>query len=583
MSRRLESLLADQVRERPDALAAIAGAQSRSFAEIERRSRAIAADLIENGVQQGSRVAVIADPSLELPAAVLGVLMAGACCVPLDPAFPAHRIEQILAATEARCILHDGAPPDLGALDVRCAAFDGELPEPTSTISHPGSDVEPAFVFFTSGSTGPSKGVVLSHRALLSRQLAEHVRIPLTPLDRMLFRTTISFDVLIRELFWPLIAGCPLVVAPGGSTRDPRYLVDTIAVHGVSVAAVSPTLLRLLLRVPEIISCDRLRHVLSGGEALSPELQSAFYAAMPDACLYNIYGPTEAFTASFWRCPPEWSEDVVPIGFETDLDIALLGGDGEPVADGEVGEIWISGVGVADGYLNGTAEDNARFSVANGDRTYRSGDLAYRRADGALVFSGRFDDQVKLHGRRIELAGVERVLASLPGIRAAAALVRSDFGPTPILVAYVVPESPGDSVASLVAAAADQLPPYSIPAAWVGLEELPVGVTGKLDRERLPGPEGVVTGGARRESRESGALGNSVLGAVRRVTANPGVDRDDALAALALDSVRLIDLILEIEELCGARVELAEVLEMDTVGELCDRADAVAQGRVAEE
>ncbi|HSJ73038.1 MAG TPA: amino acid adenylation domain-containing protein, partial [Miltoncostaeaceae bacterium] len=342
-----------------------------------------------------------------------------------------------------------------------------------------------AYVIYTSGSTGRPKGVVTTHRAICNRLLWMQDAYRLGAADRVLQKTPLGFDVSVWELFWPLLAGARLVMARPDGHRDSAYLVDAIARHRITTLHFVPSMLRVFLEERALGRCTSLRRVICSGEALPPEVQDRCLRAL-GAELHNLYGPTEAaIDVTAWRCRP--GDPTVPIGWPIrNLQVHVLDPHGHPAPIGVPGELYLGGVGLARGYL-----DRPRLTAASfvpdpsgrtpGGRLYRTGDVVRQRPDGALVFLGRRDRQVKLRGHRIELGEVEAALCRHPGVAAAAAIVRDEA-----LVAYVVGRQPPPSAAELRAHLRAQLPEPMIPAAFVPLDHLPTTPSGKLDPAALP-------------------------------------------------------------------------------------------------
>ncbi|MEV0194648.1 amino acid adenylation domain-containing protein [Kitasatospora purpeofusca] len=474
------------------------------------RADRLARLLIAHGVGPESVVAVALPRSADLLVAVHAVVRAGGAYLPLDLDHPPARLRHLLdTARPVRVLtepgsaarLPDGAPPALllgdpateEALRARPAGpvTDAERTAPL----HPD---HPAYVIFTSGSTGLPKGVQVTHAAVVNRLRWMQDDYPLGPGDRVLHKTPAGFDVSVWEFFWPFAAGVPVVVARPDGHRDPAYLAELVRRRGVSVAHFVPSMLAAFLAEQSPAELPSLLRVFCSGEALGGELAERFRTACGprEVALENLYGPTEAavdVTAEHYR-PDRTGPEGVPIGAPVrNTGVRVLDARLRPVPPGVPGELYLTGVQLARGYLGRPALTAERF-VADpygppGTRMYRTGDLARRTADGRLHYRGRADDQVKIRGLRIELGEVESVLASLPGVAAAAAAVHRGAHGGTLLVGYAVP-APGAAPdrRELRRLAAERLPGYMVPSPVLLLDALPLSVNGKLDRRALPAP-----------------------------------------------------------------------------------------------
>jgi amino acid adenylation domain-containing protein len=383
---------------------------------------------------------------------------------------------------EAQVLLLDDAPEsgDSSTLDVLAGPEDA------------------AYMIYTSGSTGRPKGALNAHRGIVNRLLWMQSEYRLTPADVVLQKTPFSFDVSVWEFFWPLLAGAKLVMARPGGHRDPAYLVDTIATHGVTVCHFVPSMLREFLSHPDVGRCTSLRDVMASGEALSPDLVAAFQRELPNARLHNLYGPTEcAVDVTYWPCPsgPGTSApQLVPIGRPVaNTQIHVLDAKLHALPIGVAGELYIGGAQVGLGY-HGRPELTAERFVPDpftpGGRLYRTGDLARWRTDGTVEYLGRLDFQVKLRGYRIELGEIEQRLAALPGVHGALVTLSEDAALGARLVGYYV--APADGLSPDLAAAElrRDLPDFMVPSALVRLDAWPLSPNGKVDRRALPVPDG---------------------------------------------------------------------------------------------
>lgn len=494
---RFAELLAELPESWLDREAVIGNDTQMTYRELRTRARSLAHALRAAGVTVGQRVGVIVGHGPALPVALLGTLLAGACCVPIDPEFPDARARELCLLADLRHLVGDHHARRLHTTVPRITHVRVDGPPPADPGPLTGlhrTDVDPAFCFFTSGSTGTPKGVVHGDESLLARQRWEQNLLRLNQDDRVLLRTSIAFNVIMRELFWPLMVGATVVLAGQGRTRDPRHLLDVINRFGVTLTSTSPSLLSMLLRVWRPGDANSLRYVLCGGETLTTAMVNEFHVKVPGAQLHNCYGLTEACTATHWRCRPGADGEVVPIGRPTDMGVYVVDTTGALAPTGQAGEIWLSGPGVCHGYLN-DREHTARkfgtdpFRPSLGGRLFRTGDYGRFNADGVLSFVGRSDDHVKLNGYRLDLPEIETALIAYPQVGAAAAVVHQCPGERDQLVGYVTARE-GEQIdpGGLHAHLRSLLPLYMMPSRLVALDAMPLGSTGKTRKESLPAP-----------------------------------------------------------------------------------------------
>ncbi|MEV6977530.1 amino acid adenylation domain-containing protein [Kitasatospora sp. NPDC093806] len=477
----------EQAGRTPDDIAVVAGSVRTTYAELDRRAAAVARELRRRGVGRGSLVGVCLDRDEWLVPALLGVWQAGAAYVPLDPAYPADRLEFIAADAGIAQLVTSAAVLErrgdaLGALRATGVA---PLLVGTVTVGEGDHDdaisAEPtdaAYVMYTSGSTGRPKGVVVEHRnvaALLSWEAGVYAA---DELRGMLAATSVCFDPSVTQLFLPLLRGGTVILA-----ENLLALPTLPARDQVTMVYGTPSALAALLREP---LPPGVRTVRAGGEALTRALADRIHANTDVRRVVQSYGPTECTVSCVTYEVPGAGREEPPIGSPyAGSGLSVRDGAGNPLADGEVGELWVSGPLVARGYL-GRPELTAERFVTDpaGVRHYRTGDLV-RRTEGRHHFAGRIDDQVKVRGFRVEPGEVQATLARHPAVRHAVALTPADPDGTRRLTAYAETADPALTESRLRAWLRDLLPEHLVPSRIAVLDRLPVGPTGKADRAVL--------------------------------------------------------------------------------------------------
>ncbi|KWT56929.1 hypothetical protein ADL21_37225 [Streptomyces albus subsp. albus] len=450
----LVDLVEAQVDRSPEATAVLYGDTALTYAELNARANRLARHLVGLGVGPERLVAVALPRSAETVVALLGVLKAGGAYLPLDPDDPAERLLATLrdARPQLALVTRDSGL-DTAAAGVPAVVLDdaetteavarhaaGNLADSERTT--PLTPAGPLYVIYTSGSTGRPKGVLVEHRGLANNLQWMRAAYPVGPGDVLLFRTSVRFDSVGLEIWFPLVTGAAISVAPADVVRDPQRLVAHIAENGVTVAQFPPSLLATL---PEPPAGHAVRHIWSSGEALRPDLAARISTAW-NCELSNLYGPTEMtiqVASAVWT-GEDTGGHAVPIGRPMwNTRAFVLDAGLRPVPVGVVGELYVTGVQVARGYVGRpglTAERFVACPFAPGARMYRTGDLVRRRADGQLEFAGRADEQVKLRGFRIEPGEIESLLTASDGVRQAVVVAREDVPGDQRLAAYVVPD-----------------------------------------------------------------------------------------------------------------------------------------------
>ncbi|WP_208921565.1 non-ribosomal peptide synthetase [Streptomyces capitiformicae] len=454
-ARSLPAAFAEQVRLRPDAVAVGCGAQRLTYAELDRRSDALARRLRDLGVGPESRVAICVEPSVRLVTGILGILKSGGAYVPLDPRHPAERLAFTLADSGAVALVAD---PEHAALADGIAVLDADplLPEGPSAES----PLEPAplgpdhlaYVIYTSGTTGRPKGALLTHANVLRLFDAAAADMSFGPDDVWSLYHSAAFDVSVWEIWGALLHGGQIAVVPQEDRRTPASFHALVRAEGVTVLSQTPTAFRQFADADAVAGGPQarplaLRYVVFAGEALEPGMLRDWTARHPDGPrLVNMYGITETtvHVTVHTLGPADLAGSRSVIGRPlVDLAVHLLDRRGEPVPPGVPGELCVGGPGLARGYLDRpglTAERFVPSPLGGGARLYRSGDLARRLPDGALEYLGRIDQQVKVRGHRVEIGEIEAELGAHAGVRHVAVLPREAPDGGTGLVAYLVPD-----------------------------------------------------------------------------------------------------------------------------------------------
>ncbi|EWM13738.1 LOW QUALITY PROTEIN: dimodular non-ribosomal peptide synthetase, partial [Kutzneria sp. 744] len=468
----LPDLFARQVARTPNAIALESEGIRLDYAEMDRRANRIARRLAERGIGPEDVVGVLLQPSVESVVTFLGVLKAGAVYLPLDPELPADRLRTLV--TIARPVLLVGpesglAVPVLDPHDAWASGSD-EPVEPSLRLDNS------AYLIFTSGSTGEPKPVLVRHAGIAALPAA----LPVGPGGRVLHWVPPTFDVAIADMCMALLSGATLVL-PRRRALVSADLAAELTDHAITHIQLTP---QVLATVPRR-KLPTLRVVVIGGESGDPEVVGYWGAHVR---LHNAYGPTES-TVTATISEPVTGQRVPPLGDSVPgTGLRVLDRDLRPVPVGVVGELYLTGAGLARGYLGAPAETAVRFVAAPGGRMYRTGDLVRRTGDGELMYVGRADTQVKIRGVRVEPGEIEAALAGHARVRQAVVTTRTDTVRGQFLVGYILPHG-DEPLPSLRDYLRQMLPAHLVPTAIVSVDEFPLTANGKIDVEALPAPD----------------------------------------------------------------------------------------------
>ncbi|MGW0250600.1 amino acid adenylation domain-containing protein [Nocardia goodfellowii] len=593
----LPRMLTEIAERLPDAVAVRYEGRDTTYRELDELSNRLARVLIEHGAGPEVVVAVALPRSLDSIAAVWAVAKTGAAYVPIDPGYPAERIGHMIADSGA--ILGLTIPECLAAMPAwpvaqgkhRKQSVDWlvlgstELAEESARYTtDPITDVErhhplrvahPAYLIYTSGSTGKPKAVVVTHAGLASLAHEQMHLFGVTDAARTLHFSSPSFDASVLELLLGFAAGATIVVAPAGLYGG-RELADLLRTERITHAFITPA---ALATVPDE-HLDQLEAVIVGGEACSEELVATWSRRHR---IHNMYGPSEA-TVAATASGPIAAGQPVPLGLPVrGMRLFVLDGRLHPVPPGTPGELYLSGPGLARGYLGRLGLTAQRFPAnphgRRGERMYRTGDLVIADATGLLRFLGRADDQIKIRGFRIELSEIDHVLRAHPGVNFAMTVVHTDEHGQPRLASYVTADA-GDDLSghskesapvtgtAVAETARQRLPGYMVPASVVVLDELPVTQSGKVDRKALPAPVFAAAGSSRPPADATEQRVAEVFG---QILGHPVTGAEDSFFDVGGNSLLATRLAAGLHAEFGVDLPVRAIFETPTVAGVAER------------
>ncbi|MDZ8261773.1 amino acid adenylation domain-containing protein [Nostoc sp. ChiQUE01b] len=581
----IHKLVEIQVENYPHAVAVIFKNEQLSYEELNQKANQIAHYLQKLEVKPEALVGVCVERSLDMVIALLGILKAGCAYVPLDATYPKERLGFVIEDTRLPILLtQQHLLKSIPQHQAHTICIDSDWQNiAQQSVDNPVCEVQPdnlAYVIYTSGSTGRPKGVALEHRNTVA--LIDWARKFFTPeqLKGVLCSTSLCFDLSVFELFVTLSCGGKVILA-----EDALQLPNLPAASQVTLINTVPSAISTLLRmngIPASVNTINL-----AGEPLQNALVQQLYQLKHIQQVFNLYGPTEDTTYSTVALIDKESREIPSIGRPiSNTQIYLLDSRLNPVPDGAEGEIYISGAGLARGYLNFPELTNEKFVVnpfsnQPGSRLYKTGDLAVYLPNGNLKFLGRIDHQVKIRGFRIELLEIEARLSQHPAVRQLVVVVREDVPGNQRLVAYVVPNSAGDRLQDITPKTLrsflhQKLPKYMIPSAFVVLDELPMTPNGKIDRRALPIPkcfqreQGNYTAPRTSLEKELIEIWIELLGI-------EPISIYDNFCELGGHSLLTIQLIAELRQVFQLELTLENFLHMPTVAGLAQTIEALRQ------
>jgi amino acid adenylation domain-containing protein len=500
----IHDLFREQAEKTPEAVAIVFDKQIHTYKELNLKSDIVVEKLREKGVSKGDVVGLMANRSYDAIAGILGILKVGGVYLPLDPSFPNERTDFMLEDSKAGVVLvqdkyldkftgYKGVVVNMETLE-ECPLTECKLHGGSSTCE------DEAYIIYTSGSTGLPKGVTAIHKGTLNRLMWMWEAYPYKDHEVCCHKTSLNFVDSICEIFSPLLKGIPLLIISDELLRDPVELIKLLNESGVTRITLVPSLLNVILETLNRLNLHlpALNLWVTSGEAISTELVRRFYGSMPEEVLLNIYGSSEV-SADVTYCDTRLCKDLswhVPIGRPiSNMSIYILDENMKPIPIGASGEIYISGTGLAKGYLNRSKLTSEKFLWTNlGEnksiRLYKSGDMARYLPDGTIEYLGRKDSQVKIRGYRIETDEINTVLCTHENIKQSVVSVFDDISDSKQLAAYLVlQEESGFNAGEMKEYLRAKLPEYMVPSAFVLCKEIPLLPNGKVNKKLLSVPE----------------------------------------------------------------------------------------------
>lgn len=558
------------------------GKQQLTYQELNQKANQLGRVLRALGVKKDDLVAIMAERSLEMVVGILAILKAGGAYLPISAAYPEERINFMLNDSRTKLLLfyiHSGdttlsfqtstvRPINLGDQSLYTGDSDN-----LENINVPG---DLAYVLYTSGSTGKPKGVMVEHAGVANLLYTLQRKYPVLESDSYMLKTTYLFDVSVTELFGWFLGGGSLVILEEGAEKDPLLILDAIKTNQVTHVNFVPSMLKVFLDSMDretFMNDNHLKYVFIAGEAVSRDLVNKFHRLTNEVKLENLYGPTEATVyATQYSLEDHPEISTVPIGKPlTNVEIYIFNLDNQLQPVGIMGELAIGGVGLARGYLNQpelTAQQFIPnpfngFQLNNRSRLYKTGDLARWLPDGNIEFFGRLDQQVKIRGFRVELGEIEARLRSHQDVKEAVIVDQTDQNGNKYLCAYLIT---GQDLKSpeIKAFLSKTLPDYMIPARFIRLPNLPVNVSGKINRRALPDPSQIVDWGEEYEAPRS-AIEEQLVKIWQEILGPINIGRKDSFFDRGGNSLLLIQLYNRLEHFYPGQTSIAQLFAFPTI------------------
>ncbi|MBD8499641.1 non-ribosomal peptide synthetase [Paenibacillus arenosi] len=587
----LPQLFIAQAQRTPNAIAIRFEDIVLTYHELNHLTNEVAHQLREMGIRQESKVAILIDRGPEQVIALLGVLKSGGAYVPIDTAYPQERIAFMLNDSQASVLLTDNrkeiATPtnivvaDMNALlnEARCnhllPASTTEATWPVTSTSNPSFELintpsNLAYMIYTSGSTGQPKGVMVEHCNLSAYIHAFQRQFQLASSDVVLQQASVSFDTYVEEVFPALTCGASILLTRSEDLHQIPQLLSKLEQEQVTVISASPLLLNEINKYPVP---SKLRLAISGGDVL----RWSYISKLSEHCdVFNTYGPTEATVcASYHHVERGTSYESIPIGKPiANVHIYILDNEDRPVPIGIAGQLCIGGAGVTRGYWGNpelTAEKYADNPYKEGDKLYRTGDLAKWLPNGDIQYLGRIDQQVNIRGYRIELEEVENVLLKYEVIAEAAVVCHKETEDTSYLCAYFVPKGTW-SIAELRRFLAIHLPDYMIPSYFIELKRLPMTTNGKLDSRALPNPKDTFVSGKEVQPARN-LLDQQLMNIWKEVLGLSHISITDDFFEIGGHSLKALELVNQMEQQLNITVPVSYLFRFSR---LCDISDEMS-------
>lgn len=586
-ARSVHAMVEAQVERTPDRIALVGEGLQMTYREVNSAANWLALQLRSRGIGPGDFVPTLMRASAGILIAELAIMKSGAAFVPLDPAWPGERVDELLDRLASRVVLTgQAAAAALVGQNRECL-----LVEPRAgcldQVENPGVEVgpeDPVFCIFTSGSTGKPKGAVNCHRGIINRFSVMSDLFGPGIGNSALATSPPVFDSSAWQYFWPLTCGGRAVIFPTEQAIDPQSIPGLVARHGITITDFVPAVFHLLVRHlrlhPEALpSFATLRRIMIGGEAMASDPVYEFKAMLPHVAITNSYGPSETSIGVIFHEVPANYTNPVPIGRPiSNVRAVILDSRLKLVPAGLAGELCLGGACVGMGYFKDPGS-TAQVFVANpfaelGCPTlYRTGDLARFREDGIIEYLGRVDHQVKIRGIRIELGEIETCLLKYPGVRQAAVLVQEDHSGHKSLVAYLVAEQPGKipDLAGVRSFLGKKIPSYLTPSRFLMLDSLPLTSSGKVDRKAIGGMAGAALQSESPHEAPQNDLERQIVEIWQDLLGRPRVGIHDHFFELGGDSLLAIRFVGRFRECTGLSLEVRSLFDSPTPAALSAR------------